>query len=188
MEDALLKRFASASSSCYSQSSALGRIFKNAKFYQKGARSLGLIEMAEALKKREEYLDPYYGKAFRESLRNAPIHPLESLASRHFLPNGAEKYLEGNYDNEDHRPMARTLDAHVAWQKSLQIFWVGPLVVFPLAIYCFFQSSNLKERSRKLAGEVSLLKVVLLSSIIPLTIFLGIHFLKVSGNSEPDPG
>jgi len=184
--ESLTKRFMSPFRGHFWSNMALKQLLKDAKFYQEGAALLGMDEMLEALKRREEILEPHFGRAqfFDESLQ----HPLDDLATRNLWQFRMGKYLEGDYGLEDYRPMARTLDSFVAWQKSLQIFWLGLGVLLVMGIYCVCQPAALKARARTLMEEVSLLKVILLSSILPLAVFLGIHFLKISWNSEPDPG
>lgn len=182
--DTLLLKFVNSPVLVHSKDTALRSMWDEAKFYQAGAASLGLTGMLRQLKELEQVLDPRFGFSNWDRLEE----PLESLASRHFLPTFAGDLLEGEVRIEEHRPMARTLHAFVAWQKSLQIFWLGVGVVVLFGIYCLFQSSDLKYRSRQRAGEISTFRVVVGSSILPLGIFLGVYFLKVSWHAKPDPG
>lgn len=182
--DALLLKFVNSPVLVHSKDSALESMWDEAKFYQAGATSLGLTKMLRQLKEREQVLEPRFGFSNRHRLDE----PMAHLASRHFLSIFAGDLLEGKVRLDEHRPMARTLDAFVAWQKSLQIFWVGLGLVSLLGIYCLFQSSDLKYRSRQRAGEISTFRVVVGSSILPLGIFLGIYFLKISWHTKPDPG
>lgn len=160
-------------------------IFNEAIFYQEGALTLGMPGMLAGLKERERLLEGQ----FQSGRSQQPRHPLDDLANRQVIMlSGWGRYLEGEYGLEDYQPMARTLDAFVAWQKSLKLFWLGLLIVLSLMIFGRFRSNESRVRSREIAGEVSCLRVVILGSGIPLLLIAVIYFSKVNWEKVPDPG
>lgn len=163
-------------------------LLESAIFYQKGARTLGLSRLAGILRQRVEILDRFPRKSLYGAVEKSSGNPLDDLAYKALSIPYVGEHLEGEFGLYDFVPMNRTLAAHVAWQKVLQIFWPGLGLVLILTIYCYLNSSRAETVSGILMRSVSCPKTILIGAILPLTVFMIIRYVMVSSGDFYDPG
>jgi len=96
--------------------------------------------------------------------------------------------LEEAVEAGDHEALARVLEAHVAWQKSLPMFWLAVVLTLGLVLYGRFFSVEKRELVGQRVSGVSMTRVLGWGSLAPIVLFLTIHFWRVSRDWNPEPG